>query len=508
MTNCKKCGKELGKRQTIFCSNACKLSDKDNIHQRTRKNKTNEKNSALKSKIDGKIINDVHNISGTVTRYLLKQGIDVGQNYHEYFDIIQLKEVPLYKSKYSDWTTKDLENKSGWITVEVKKYTTIDEHIKKYPEEAHLFKKDIRTFGIENNPSNHVECKICGKKLEIITVTHLQTHNITPAEYKLRFGFPSIVSQKSREKLQELYKSNDKINKIVRRSKPEYEIGNFLKENGIEYFNNSREFTDGHEVDFLIPDFNLAIEYNGLFFHSEIGGEKTKHYHLDKLNICSKYGIRLVTIFEDEWILNKEIVLSKLRNLLNLSSEKIYARKCVIKEIDSSVSNSFLVKTHLQGKCNSNIKLGAFFNDELIGVMTFSTGRIALGARKIENEYELVRYSTKLNTNCVGLFSKMLNHFIKAYSPNIINSYGDLRWTDLKNNVYLKNGFELSIVSKPNYWYMNGYSSRIHRYNFPKHKLIEMGAEKNKSEWEIMKEFNYDRIWDCGNGKYTLKLNK
>ncbi len=178
------------------------------------------------------------------------------------------------------------------------------------------------------------------------------------------------------------------------RSKPEIEIENFLKENGIEYFNNSRDFTDGHEVDFLIPDFNLAIEYNGIYYHSEIMGGKDKSYHLDKLNTCSKYGIRLITIFEDEWLLNKEIVLSKLRNLLNLSSEKIYARKCIITEIDSATSNSFLEKTHLQGKCSSTVKLGAFLNEELIAVMTFSTGRIALGAKNIENEYELVRYST------------------------------------------------------------------------------------------------------------------
>ncbi len=102
----------------------------------------------------------------------------------------------------------------------------------------------------------------------------------------------------------------------------------------------------------------------------------------------------------------------------------------------------------------------------------------------------------------------MLNYFIKTYSPNIINSYGDLRWTDLKNNVYLKNGFELISISRPNYWYTHKHKNRIHRYNFRKHKLIEMGADKNKSEWEIMKEFNYDRIWDCGNGKYSLIINR
>ncbi len=195
MAFCKNCGKELGKRQTSFCSNNCKLTNKENIQLRTRKNKTNEKNIALKSKIDGKIIKDVNNISGYVTRYLLKHGIDVGQNYQEYFDIIQLEEVPVYKSKYSDWTTKDVTNKSGWITVEVKKYTTIDEHIKNYPEEAHLFKTDIRAIERANDGKHRLECKVCGEKLEFISELHLRKHGMTTFQYKLKYGFPEIFGR-------------------------------------------------------------------------------------------------------------------------------------------------------------------------------------------------------------------------------------------------------------------------------------------------------------------------
>lgn len=507
MANCKKCGKELGKRQTVFCSNACKLSDKDNIYTRTRKIKVNAKNVALKSKIDGKIIKDVNNISGTVTRYLLKHGIDVGQSYQEYFDVIELEEVPVYKSKYSDWTTKDITNKSGWITVEVKKHTTIEKHLEKYPEEAYLFKVDVRNLKYMNDGEDRIECKVCGQKMKFVSELHLRKHGLTTFEYKLKYGFPPIFGKDSINKLKKSYIENESINKKQHRSKPELEIEEFLKDNNIEYFNNSREFTDGHEIDFIIPEYNLAIEYNGLYYHSEIMGGKDKNYHINKMNICNRVGLRLITIFEDEWLNNKDLIISKLKNQLNLVTNKIYARKCTIKEISASESNLFLDTNHNQGKCQSTIKLGAFYNEELVGVMTFSNGRVALGSKRVDGEYEMIRYSTILNHSCVGLFSKMLNYFIKTYSPTVINSYGDLRWIDVNKNVYLSNGFTLSSISRPNYWYTYRHKNRIHRYNFRKHKLLEMGGDASKSEWEIMKELHYDRIWDCGNGKYTLKLN-
>jgi len=78
----------------------------------------------------------------------------------------------------------------------------------------------------------------------------------------------------------------------------EIEIKNFLKSKNIEYEINDRKILKGKEIDIYIPEYNLAIEFNGLYWHSEI--YKDKNYHLNKTEECLKNNIQLIHIFEDE----------------------------------------------------------------------------------------------------------------------------------------------------------------------------------------------------------------
>ena len=176
----------------------------------------------------------------------------------------------------------------------------------------------------------------------------------------------------------------------------------------------------------------VGFEYNGLFWHSEKMG-KSKNYHLDKQNLAKKNGIKLYHIFSDEWIKNKEIVKSKIKNILGLSGKKIYARKCEIKEITTEEKNKFLLKNHIQGIDKSTHKIGAFYGEELVAVMTFSALRNVLGSKKEDNHFELVRFSSN---NVVGIASKLLKYFVKKYNPDKIISYADKRWTLDENNLY------------------------------------------------------------------------
>ena len=95
-----------------------------------------------------------------------------------------------------------------------------------------------------------------------------------------------------------------------KRSKDEIEIANFITENlKIEIVENSKKIIKPFELDIYVPDLKIGIEYNGLYWHSD----KNQDYHLNKTLMCERLGIRLIHIFEDEWIQNKK----KLKTLLS-----------------------------------------------------------------------------------------------------------------------------------------------------------------------------------------------
>ena len=274
-----------------------------------------------------------------------------------------------------------------------------------------------------------------------------------------------------------------------------------------EIYQRDKKILNGKELDIYIPNKNIAIEFNWLLWHSELFGKKSKEYHLNKTLECEKLGIQLIHIFEDEWINKKEIIKAKLMYLLKLDiGKKIYARTCAIKEISSREKNNFLEKNHLQGADTSAIRLGLFFNGELVSVMTFGSLRRALGnILPLKDEYELIRFSSSKTIN--GAASKLLSHFIKNYKPTKIISYADRRWSI--GNLYEKLGFKKISNGLSNYWYIDTKQHRFYRFGFRKnilHKKLKI-FNSNLTEWENMQINGYDRIWDCGSLKYELVLN-
>jgi hypothetical protein len=291
-------------------------------------------------------------------------------------------------------------------------------------------------------------------------------------------------------------------------SKEEAELKKYLvDELKLDIIENDRKTLNKKEIDFLIPEFNIGIEYNGLYWHSESEG-KFKDYHLNKTLLANKKGISLIHIFSDEWLNKPDIVKGRLMNIFNRIDNKIYARKCTIIEIDSKSKDIFLNRYHIQGKDKSSIKLGAYYNNELVAVMTFGKKRRALGFKNNNSdEYELIRFCSNYNYSVIGIAGKLLKYFVKNYNPISIISYADRRWTlNSADNLYTKLGFKLESTSSPGYWYLNDYLYRLHRFNFRKNILIENGADPNKTEWEIMQEKGYTRVWDCGQFKYELIL--
>ncbi len=292
-------------------------------------------------------------------------------------------------------------------------------------------------------------------------------------------------------------------------SKAEQEIINyiekelFISRDDLRF--NSKQIIPPYELDIYIPSKNIALEYNGLYWHREGNHNFNKNYHLNKTNLCKEKGIRLIHIFEDEWIFKRDIVKKIIKKILKIKETKlIHARQCEIKEINSKIKNEFLEKFHLQSYgMPSKINLGAFYNNKLISVMTFSSGNLIKGIKPTDGVFELNRFSSDYNYHIPGIASKLLSYFKKNYTWEKIYTYADKRWSE--GNLYFKLGFEYIGDTLPTESYIYGLK-RVHKFSLRKLDQIK-NLESTNPEWKIRLNQGYYRIWDCGHKKFQL-LNK
>ena len=292
----------------------------------------------------------------------------------------------------------------------------------------------------------------------------------------------------------------DTVEGFIEKSNELNEITNCLKVLSPQQRN--REILRNREIDIYIPSLKLGIEYNGLRWHSEEFG-KDKNYHLDKLNKCNEQGINLIQIFADEWVNHREICESKLKQICGLNTNpKIYGRKCEIREISKKDEvYEFLDKNHIQGRTGFTIALGTYYNNELVGVMTFK--------KEKEGYWDLNRFATDINHQCIGIGGKLFKYFTRNYPFIEIKSFADRRWTtDPTNNLYTKLGFEFDSYVPPTYWYYkDGEIARHHKFGFRKQILHKRyGLPLDLKESEMTERLGYVRIWDCGLIKYVYRL--
>lgn len=286
-------------------------------------------------------------------------------------------------------------------------------------------------------------------------------------------------------------------NPIDSSSDAQRQLLHFIEDNyNGEIISNDRSII-GQELDIYLPELKISFEYNGVYWHSD--AHKEKDYHYNKTQMCIESDIHLIHIWEDDWIQKQDIVKSRILNLLG-SSNRIWARNCQVREINSVESSLFLEKNHIQGNVFSSIRIGLYHKSNLVGLMTFGKLRKSLGQKDIDNHYELLRFCNILDTSIVGGASKLFSFFIKNYKPIRVISYADRCWSN--GNLYKRLGFKLESITRPNYYYVvNG--SRKNRYSFRKDRLVAMGYDKSKSESVIMKELGYNKIFDSGNLKFS-----
>jgi predicted DNA-binding protein YlxM (UPF0122 family) len=294
-------------------------------------------------------------------------------------------------------------------------------------------------------------------------------------------------------------KSNEYERKFIKISKFHDEIVEYIKSICDKNILVNHRKTFGFEVDIFIPECNLAIECNGLLWHSEDYG-KDRWYHYNKSKVCEEKNVFLFHVWEDDWKNNKDIIKSMISNKIGIKNHIYFARNTEVKNVSKEESIIFLNENHIQKYTHSEISLGLYYNRELLSIMMFNNSRF-----NNSYKYELVRFCSKKYINVIGGFSKLLSNFRKNNKEKII-TYSDNCYSN--GNVYKVNNFKLLKSNLPDYFYYNNkvlkkFNKRLFRKKLIASKFnVDM---TNLTESKAMKNLGYRKIWNAGMKVWILE---
>lgn len=258
--------------------------------------------------------------------------------------------------------------------------------------------------------------------------------------------------------------------KRARTTEPEKKCLAMLPE-GLEIKQHDRTVLNGREIDIFIPSHNLAIEINGLYWHST-DQPKTDKRHLEKFNECRKQGIKLLQLTDADILGRSNLIKSMLSAKLGLN-ERIYARKTAVTDIPIREANKLFGQWHYQGPTNSASKVLALIHQHEV---------VAMLAYRIQQDKIIIdRYASKLNTTVVGGYSKL-----EKCLPNLRKETFSLGLIS-DGSLYASSGYHTSGYATSPEFYITDCFRLMNRQHFMKHKLqakFGAGFDPNKTEWE------------------------
>ena len=273
-------------------------------------------------------------------------------------------------------------------------------------------------------------------------------------------------------------------------SRGELDLAEFVRSH-IQIETKVRNVISPKELDIYVPSKNIGIEFNGLHWHSE---QYAGTIHMrTKWEKAQEKGVRILNIFDDEWIQQRPIVERAIVAALGLSKTS-YARQLTIGTVDKDTASTFLNEYHIGGNRNGSYRIGLYLDNNLEAVLVCG--------KHASEEWEIIRYAS--SHNIVGGFRRLFSRFIQDMNVTRCLSYCDLRYGSGKS--YLDAGFECVAVTDPDYWWFKKLN-RIPRYQTQKYRLKfnPLFAEyysDDKSETEICTEAGYRRIWGVGHLKF------
>lgn len=276
-------------------------------------------------------------------------------------------------------------------------------------------------------------------------------------------------------------------------------IRSILPDN-IDIFRCDRKVLDGKEIDILIPEYKIGIEFNGLYWHGEKFG-CDRNYHNDKRLLARSQGYRLVTIWEDDWDNKKHIVKNALRNIVHVFRQhSVDARKTSIAMISNHDAFQFMDDSHILGRTRGSYYIG--LKDDQGNVVAVSIWR--------RNKKTL--YFDRYATSChiVGGLEKLFSYVKKEIAVNNgiekIVTFSDNEISDEK--VYELLGFEKDKELKPDYKYVvnkKRVNKSMYQREYRKNNFKNICNEHTSASNRV-KCNGIDRVWDCGRTRWVMHV--
>ena len=246
----------------------------------------------------------------------------------------------------------------------------------------------------------------------------------------------------------------------------EEEIASYVKSLSNDVITNSKNILSNHgELDIYVPKYKFAIEYNGLYWHSDVKKGNPK-YHLSKTLECEKEGISLFHVFEDEWIDKPTIVKSIIRYHLHTIADKVYAKNCTTKEIHKEEMIAFLATNSLYGKEIAERYYGLFDENEMV---------YGIGI-DLDDNSQLIRIGICcpiVNKIVVGGLSKLIKYAIRQLHPTKVVVEADRRMG--LPSIFENIGFVRKAETEPSYWYTDSSKRYSTPLNNKCHKIYDCG---------------------------------
>ena len=248
-------------------------------------------------------------------------------------------------------------------------------------------------------------------------------------------------------------------------SKEEQSVADWIRQHYTgSILQGDRSIINPWQLDIVLPDIKLAVEYCGLYWHSELSSGKHWKYHAEKTRLCEQAGYRLITMFSDEWLQRTTQTQSKLLNIIGVQTGRIHARSCEVKEISYEQARDFHNQYHIQGSPKKlGVNLALLFQGVTVAVSSW--------VKQLTNQWELVRLSSSARVS--GGAGRLLKHFCRIHNPQTIVSFSDNRWS--QGGMYAQLGFTMQSTVPPMQHYVQNYQTRYHKLAFSKHKIVQQG---------------------------------
>lgn len=389
------------------------------------------------------------------------------------------------KFDYSLIDPEDIKNKHSKVKI-------------KCIEHNEIFEQEINShlYLMKSCPQcNRFSLRV-GEKLEKMKslVNHDNKYDYSETDFSIQFPKKAIIICKTHQnKFEQTINGHLSGREGCRKcdlagiSKKEKEFFEFVESLNINSIENDRKVLNGKEIDVLIPDLNIGIEFNGVYWHSE--KFKGKKFHKDKFQLAKDKNVRLLQVWEDDWDNKQDIVKSHIKHVLGISSKKVFARNTFVNVIEKFDASDFLNSHHIQGFVGSSVYIGLF--DKSSGDL------VAVGAFvKNKSDYTLTRYATSVHV--VGGHSKVVNFFENNYDFKRLVTFADLSFSD--GGLYEKTGWVNDGFVPPDYSYVIG-NKRFHKFGFRLSKFKNdpnLLFEDGLSERELAELNGFERIWDAG----------